>query len=223
MRKFTKKEINSKLKTVGWRLAPKVQYRGMLEVHKVTCTNCETTAFKRLDNLLYREEHCDSCFKPVKKGFRPNTPPKKKAVNSVEISSTDSRLDTVIVKLDKITDLLTKLIKNNVKPEPVQKQPLKGTSGIKSIFVSYIVKAGFKKYGRKMQSDEWFKLSHELSEQLIKSVAWDAEEEKKLTQQYVDILTAHPTKQGQDILPAVIPVSQHKELSDKIKVRLVKL
>lgn len=96
-------------------------------------------------------------------------------------------------------------------------------TNLKALFRRYIAKKGVKIHGRKMMSDEWYRLSHELSEELMMEIADNEAQFKTWEAFYVELMNDHNTKQGQDILPVVIPKDKHQELVDAISKRMVKM
>jgi hypothetical protein len=159
---------------------------------------CGWIAEKRLDNLIYRKEQCPVCGAGV-----------------FEETLAGQLSDLMNMLTGFRAEIFARLTSGgNVKAD---------TTSLKSLYRRYIAKKGVKVHGRKMMSDEWFALSHILSEELMREVASNRSEFEKWEEFYSDLLSDHPTKQGQDILPAVIPATKHRELTDAIAKRLVKL
>ena len=203
MNKFRKEQVNKKLKPLGWEIPKGIPYEGMLDNHPVRCTKCGWVQYKRLDNLIYRQEECPQCGQGV---------------------FDDTMLDAVQRLQEAVNGLKAEFlvaISNLSNVEPVEVK--QATSDLKGLFRRYIAKKGMKLKGRKLMSDEWHKLSHELAEHVMWEIADDQAEFDKWESFYTDLLADHPTKQGQDILLAVIPTSKHDALRDEIAKRMVKL
>lgn len=199
-KKFRKDQVNEKLKPLGWEIPKGIKYKGMLENHAVRCLKCGWVQEKRLDNLIYRKEQCPNCgdgvFEETLQG------------SIDDLHEALKTLGAEILDLLKTFDHKEKGVPNN---------------DLKALFRRYIAKKGFKLKGRKLMSDEWFDLSHELSEELMLELARSQKQFKEWEDFYTELLAEFPTKQGQDILLVVIPVNKHKELGDAIAKRLVKL
>ncbi len=199
---FKKEQINKKLKKINWEIPQGIPYTGMLNNHPVRCTKCGWVQYKRLDNLIYRQEECPNCGQGV--------------FDETLLGAVEKLKEELNGLKAEIVEVLEKLLTTT----PATKQ---NTSDLKALYRRYIAKKGMKMKGRKLMSDEWHKLSHDLSEQLMLEIATDQTEFKKWESIYTDLLSDHPTKQGQDILIAVIPTSRHKDLRDIIAKRMVKL
>lgn len=198
MKPFKKEQVNQKLKPLGWEIPEGIKYKGMLGNHAVKCIKCGYIQEKRLDNLIYRQEQCPMCgdgiFEETLQGHLIEL---KEAINELKM------------------ELLNSLVKSN-KDET-------NTNDLKALFRRYIAKKGFKMQGRKLMSDEWHKLSHQLAEQLMLEVSTSAKEFEKWEEQYTSILSEKVTQQGQDVLLSVIPDSKHGQLRDALAKRMVKL
>mgnify|MGYP001341650913 CR=1 FL=1 len=199
MKPFKKEQVNNKLKPLGWEIPEGIPYKGMLENHAVKCVKCGWIQEKRLDNLIYRKEQCPACGNGVfDETILAEIQQLKDAFNKFKFEVLDA---LKLIREDKSTN----------------------TDDLKMLFKRYIAKKGLVMYGRRMTSDEWHVLSHELSEELMLSLAESEEQFKKWESFYIDLLSDHPLKQGQDILFAVIPQRLHGQLRDEISKRLVKL
>lgn len=211
MKPFRKEQVNKKLKPLGWEIPEGINYKGMLENHAVRCVKCGWVQEKRLDNLIYREEQCPCCGNGVFEGTIQSELQKlTEAVNTLKVEVLDS------FKMFELMDIISS-VGMKKSQDDIQ------TKDLKALFRKYIAKKGFIMYGRKMMSDEWHKLSHELSEELMIELADSEEQFDSWEAFYIDILSEHPTKQGQDILFVVIPRQLHNQLRDEISKRLVKL
>lgn len=199
-KKFRKDQVNEKLRPLGWEIPKGIQYKGMLHNHAVRCLKCGWIQEKRLDNLIYRKEQCPMCGNGV--------------FEETLQGSMDELHDTLKTLGAEILDLL-KAFDHKEKGIP--------QNDLKALFRRYIAKKGVQLYGRKMMSDEWYDLSHNLSEELMLELATSQEEFDEWEDFYTDLLNEFPTKQGQDILFAVIPPKRYSELGDAITKRLVKM
>lgn len=202
MIKQTKKQIEARLNPLGWTL--KSKYKGMVAIHTVQCTSCGCKSEKRLHNLIYKEQKCSMC------------------------SNTD--IELILEKIEKLQQAMGQLPTVNNFVEAIEKF-LTVTKGkrketkrteLKRVFQKYISKIGFSQKNRKLLSDEWFELSHQLAEELMTEIAKDRAEFEKWERLYIEILQEHPKKQGQDILPIVIPRDRHLKMVEKITIKFVK-
>lgn len=143
-------------------------------------------------------------------------------------SNTD--IELILEKIEKLQQAMGQLPTVNNFVEAIEKF-LTVTKGkrketkrteLKRVFQKYISKIGFSQKNRKLLSDEWFELSHQLAEELMTEIAKDRAEFEKWERLYIEILQEHPKKQGQDILPIVIPRDRHLKMVEKITIKFVK-
>jgi uncharacterized protein YdiU (UPF0061 family) len=205
LKRITRKDIENKLNNLGWTLPQGVAYKGMLYVHAVKCSKCGWVQDKRLDNLIYRKEKCTHCMA--------NKEAKNDILGEVFEDLKNVTTDLITTVIERITTAI-----NNRSSDITQAE---SSVEFRRLLQKLISKIGFNVYQRKLTSKEWFDLSHNLAEEVMREVAWDKNEFDKWEEQYLDILGEQPNKQGQDILPLVIPLGLHKQVIDKIRIRVI--